>query len=63
MARKQFASSGTLVVVEHESRILADNPLGDPHIRKLAAHFKVPVWSVQIVIGHGSPRKVVRVDQ
>ena len=29
----------------------------------LAAHFKVPVRSVQIVMGHGSPRKVVRIDQ
>jgi enterochelin esterase-like enzyme len=29
---------GRLVVVEHESRILADNPLGDPHVRRF------PVW-------------------
>jgi enterochelin esterase-like enzyme len=27
--------SGTLVVLEHTSRILAGNPLGDPHVRKL----------------------------
>src|SRR5690606_24039000 len=27
---------GTLVLLEHESRILRDNPLGDPHVRKLA---------------------------
>lgn len=27
---------GTLVVLEHVSRVLADNPLGDPHVRKLA---------------------------
>ncbi|MGE5615633.1 MAG: alpha/beta hydrolase [Bacillota bacterium] len=27
---------GTLVIVEHESRILENNPLGDPHVRKLA---------------------------
>jgi hypothetical protein len=27
--------SGTLVVLEHTSRILKDNPLGDPHVRKL----------------------------
>ncbi|RPI47575.1 MAG: enterochelin esterase [Betaproteobacteria bacterium] len=26
---------GTLVVLEHTSRILRDNPLGDPHVRKL----------------------------
>jgi S-formylglutathione hydrolase FrmB len=28
--------SGTLVVLEHDSRILRGNPLGDPHRRKLA---------------------------
>ena len=28
--------SGTLVILEHRSRILQDNPLGDPHVRKLA---------------------------
>ena len=27
---------GTLVVLEHTSQILKDNPLGDPHVRKLA---------------------------
>ena len=37
MARKRTSSpSGTLVVLEHASRVLADNPLGDPHVRKLA---------------------------
>jgi enterochelin esterase-like enzyme len=37
MARKRPAPhSGTLVVLEFESRVLADNPLGDPHLRKLA---------------------------
>jgi len=37
MARKRTATpSGTVVVLEHESRVLADNPLGDPHRRKLA---------------------------
>src|SRR5256885_17014448 len=28
--------SGPLVVLEHTSEILKDNPLGDPHVRKLA---------------------------
>ena len=28
--------AGTLVVLEHASKILKDNPLGDPHARKLA---------------------------
>ena len=37
MARKRPSpAAGTLLVLEHESRILADNPLGDPHRRKLA---------------------------
>jgi S-formylglutathione hydrolase FrmB len=39
MARKRTTSpSGTLVVLEHTSRVLARNPLGDPHVRK------VTVW-------------------
>src|SRR5258708_21910029 len=29
-------SAGTVVVLEHDSKILRDNPLGDPHVRKLA---------------------------
>ena len=37
MARKRsLQTTGTIVVVEHDSRVLADNPLGDPHLRKLA---------------------------
>jgi S-formylglutathione hydrolase FrmB len=37
MAKKRHDSSaGTVVVLEHTSKILADNPLGDPHVRKLA---------------------------
>jgi len=37
MARKKILkTAGTLLVVDHESRILKGNPLGDPHIRKLA---------------------------
>lgn len=28
--------AGTLVVLEHTSKILKDNPLGDPQVRKLA---------------------------
>ena len=37
MALKRFqGSTGRLVVLEHVSRILKDNPLRDPHVRKLA---------------------------
>jgi S-formylglutathione hydrolase FrmB len=37
MARKRpSGNTGSTIVLEHDSRILADNPLGDPHIRKLA---------------------------
>ena len=28
--------AGTLVVLEHTSKILKNNPLGDPHVRKVA---------------------------
>ncbi|OGA23886.1 MAG: hypothetical protein A3I02_07965 [Betaproteobacteria bacterium RIFCSPLOWO2_02_FULL_67_26] len=37
MLKRPKGSAGTLVVLEHASRILRDNPLGDPHARKLAA--------------------------
>ncbi len=37
MARKRpLRDAGTVVVLEHRSKILADNPLGDPALRKLA---------------------------
>jgi S-formylglutathione hydrolase FrmB len=37
MALKRFKGpAGTVVVLEHTSRILKDNPLRDPHVRKLA---------------------------
>jgi len=37
MARKRSdRNAGTTVILEHDSRVLAGNPLGDPHIRKLA---------------------------
>ena len=37
MARKRTsAAAGSLVVLEHVSKILADNPLGDPAARRLA---------------------------
>jgi len=37
MPRKRpLRDAGTVVVLEHRSSILADNPLGDPHLRKLA---------------------------
>jgi S-formylglutathione hydrolase FrmB len=37
MARKRpLRDAGTVVILEHRSSLLADNPLGDPHVRKLA---------------------------
>jgi enterochelin esterase-like enzyme len=36
MRKRSPANSGTLVVLEHASEILKDNPLGDPHVRKVA---------------------------
>src|SRR6185295_11955390 len=35
LKRPQWGA-GSIVVLEHDSRILRDNPLGDPHARKLA---------------------------
>ena len=34
--KRHKGPDGTLVVLEHDSRILRGNPLGDPHVRKLA---------------------------
>jgi hypothetical protein len=34
--KRSKGPSGTLIVLEHTSKILEDNPLGDPHVRKLA---------------------------
>ena len=38
MLKRTNQRDGQLVILEHTSRILADNPLNDPHVRKL------PVW-------------------
>ncbi|HXF66060.1 MAG TPA: alpha/beta hydrolase-fold protein [Burkholderiales bacterium] len=48
--------SGTLVVLEHDSKILRDNPLGDPHVRKLA------VWLPPQYDGSGHRRFPVLYD-
>src|SRR5204862_3558876 len=37
MLKRPTGPSGTVVVLEHSSRILKGNPLGDPHVRKLYA--------------------------
>ena len=34
--KRSLRAPGTVVVLEHDSAILADNPLGDPHVRKVA---------------------------
>jgi enterochelin esterase-like enzyme len=49
--------AGELVVLEHTSRVLADNPLGDPHVRRL------PVWlPPQYSAGRGARRFPVLFD-
>ena len=48
--------AGTLVVLEHTSKILKDNPLGDPHARKLA------VWLPPQYDGAGKRRFPVLYD-
>ncbi len=53
MARKRpLRSAGTVVVCEHTSKILADNPLGDPHVRKVAAWLP-PQYDGAAVAGRG----------
>lgn len=34
--KRSSAPQGRLVVLEHDSKLLRDNPLGDPHLRRLA---------------------------
>jgi S-formylglutathione hydrolase FrmB len=36
MLKRPRWPQGTLVILEHESRVLKDNPLGDPYVRRLA---------------------------
>jgi enterochelin esterase-like enzyme len=48
--------AGTLVVLEHRSRILEGNPLGDPHVRRLA------VWLPPQYDGSGRRRFPVLYD-
>ena len=36
MLKRPQGPAGTVVVLEHASKILKDNPLGDPHVRKVA---------------------------
>ena len=38
MLKRTSPAEGQLVYLEHSSRVLEDNPLGDPHVRQL------PVW-------------------
>ena len=52
--------AGTLVVLEHDSRILKDNPLGDPHVRKVAVW--LPPHYDGRNLGTGRPRFPVLYD-
>src|SRR3954468_4569928 len=36
MLKRSKGPAGTVVVLEHTSQVLKDNPWGDPHVRKLA---------------------------
>ncbi len=58
MARKRSNwNEGELVILEHTSRVLANNPLGDPYVRKL------PVWlPPQYSGGRGAKRFPVLFD-
>src|SRR5690242_809607 len=54
--KRSKAPAGTLVIVEHTSRILKGNPLKDPHVRKLA------VWLPPGYDGSGNRRFPVLYD-
>ena len=55
MAIKRFAGkAGTLVVLEHESKVLKDNLLGDPHRRKLAVWLP-PQYDAGATAGKNAP--------
>jgi enterochelin esterase-like enzyme len=58
MARKQtHHPDGELIILEHDSRALRDNALGDPHVRRL------PVWlPPQYSSGRGARRFPVLYD-
>ncbi|MGH8799218.1 MAG: alpha/beta hydrolase [Casimicrobiaceae bacterium] len=52
--KRRKGPAGTLVVVEHTSKILADNALGDPHVRKLGVWLP-PQYDARA--GHGRGRR------
>src|SRR5436853_7821816 len=55
MAIKRFAGkAGTLVVLEHESKVLKDNLLGDPHRCKLAGWLP-PQYDAGATAGKNAP--------
>jgi hypothetical protein len=53
--KRPLHPAGTTVVLEYDSKILADNPLGDPHRRRLAVWLP-PGYDSGTVRGHGSGR-------
>ncbi len=56
MLKRPKGPSGDVLVLEHDSRILRDNPLGDPHVRKVA------VWLPPQYHGTGNRRFPVLYD-
>jgi hypothetical protein len=36
--KRKTRAAGTVVRLEHTSKILADNPLGDPHVREVGVY-------------------------
>jgi len=53
--KRPKGKAGTLVVLEHTSKILAGNPLGDPHVRKLGVW--LPPQYDQDSAARGAPAK------
>jgi len=52
IAKVRGVPAGRVVQVEHTSRILADNPLGDPHVRRFPVWLP-PQYDVQVGRGRG----------
>lgn len=52
--KRSKAHPGTLVHLEHHSRVLRDNPWGDPHVRRLAVWLP-PQYDEAAGVGQGKP--------
>jgi hypothetical protein len=54
IAKVRGVPSGQVVVLEHVSRVLADNPLGDPHVRRVSVWLP-PGYEARVARGRRLP--------